>query len=405
MTDPVKQQARSWNLKLLVLAATAAAAVSTIYLPQSMLTDLATTLGVPAGMASLTATAVQVGYAVGIFLLVPLSDRIQPRRQITTQLILLASALLLTAVLPEIVSVALGFLVVGLVANIAQLTIPAANKLAPAGRSGSTTTVLLGALLIGIFGGRIVASLLVGPLGWRWVMVIFALGVAATIPFLRRALRSDVALGALGRTYGSLLLSTLRLARTSRALRLSSAMHFFAFATFNTVWTVMVLHLTGPLYGWSVAQAGLFGLVGLAAGVITPFGGRFVDRFGATRVGGLFLVLLVFATVTVVFDEGQGVLFGISVFVLTWANQSAQSANQNRAMTANPGGEAQANTVFMVSVFLGGSLGAMLGPVAYGLGGMSLAGVVATGLALCALAVWVVSWRVEVRAAHRLAMI
>src|ERR1700712_5138686 len=54
---------RTWNLRLGGLAATAAIAVSVIYLPQSMLTDLATSLGVPASVASIAATAVQVGYA------------------------------------------------------------------------------------------------------------------------------------------------------------------------------------------------------------------------------------------------------------------------------------------------------------------------------------------------------
>jgi len=161
---------RGWTRRLLVLSITAAVAVSVIYLPQSLLTNLAANLGVPTSLASVVATTVQVGYALGILLLVPLADRVHPRRQVTVQSIILAAALIASALMPEVVSVAIGFLIVGLVANIAQVIIPAAGRLSPASRKGATTGTLVGALLIGIFGGRIVASLLVGAIGWRWVI-------------------------------------------------------------------------------------------------------------------------------------------------------------------------------------------------------------------------------------------
>ncbi|MCU1480324.1 MAG: transporter [Subtercola sp.] len=392
------QANRAWTLRLAVLATTAAIAVSTIYLPQSMLTNLATSLGVAPSVASIAVTAVQVGYAVGIFLLVPLSDRIQPRRQITVQLVLLAAALLATAVMPEIVSVALGFLAVGLVANIAQLTIPAANKLAPESRSGATTATLVGALLVGIFGGRVLASILVDALGWRLVVVVFAALVLATIPFFRRALRVDVELSELGTRYGTLLLDTLKLARTSPTALQLSGMNFFAFATFNSLWTVMVLHLTGPSFGWSVAAAGLFGLVGLAAGVVTPLGGRIIDSIGAIPTAGAFLALMLLAAVSVVIDSGNVVLFGVSMFLVTLGNQIAQSANQNRVLRTNPQAPAQANTVFMVAVFFGGSVGAFLGVFAYDAGGMTAVGIQAVVLVLLALAIWLLACRAARRA-------
>jgi len=90
--------------------------------------------------------------------------------------------------------VTVGFFAVGFVANIAQLIIPAAGRLAPAGRRGAATGALVGAVGVGIFGGRILASLLVGALGWRWVVVLFAVLVLATVPFARRALPAELAL-------------------------------------------------------------------------------------------------------------------------------------------------------------------------------------------------------------------
>src|SRR5262249_54712402 len=154
------------------------------------------------------------------------------------------------------------------------------------------TAALVGALLCGIFGGRVVASVLVGAIGWRWVLVVFAALVIVTLPFLRVAMRQEGPLSATGSSYGRLLGSTLALGRFSPTLRQSSAMQFFGFATFNSIWTVMALHLTTGPFHWSVLEAGLFGLVGLAAGLVTPLGGRLVDRFGALPVTGAFAGLL-----------------------------------------------------------------------------------------------------------------
>ena len=360
---------RSWTSRLVVLSVTAAAAVSVIYIPQSLLTNLAADLGVPAGRAGLVATAVQAGYALGILLLVPLADRVHPRRQVTVQSLLLAAALAVSAVLPAVVSLALGFAVVGLVANIAQVIIPAASRLAPPERRGTTTATIVGSLSVGIFGGRILASLAVDAVGWRWVVAAFAALVLATVPFSRRALDARLEQPEAGVAYGQLLRSTVGLVRRSPVLWQSGLMQFFVFATFNSAWTVMVLHLTGD-FGWSVRSAGLFGVVGLVAALLTPVAGRLVDRWGTLPVAGAALVLMLAAMATVILDSGTLVTFGLSMFVATAASQAHQSAHQNRILAANPGSAAQANTVFMFFVFLGGSAGAFLGPAAHAAGGM-----------------------------------
>lgn len=363
------QRDRSWGVSLLILSVVTAVAVSVIYLPQPMLTKLVESLGTSTSGASAIATTVQFGYAIGIFFLVPLGDRVQPRRQITLQLIVLAAALAATAALPTVASVAVGFLVVGLVANIAQLIIPTASRLAPADRSHGTSGVLASAMLIGIFGGRVVAGLLASALGWRGVVLVFAGIVLLTIPFLRYALPAWIEPTSRHR-YHALLASTLRRFRTSATLRRSAAMQFATFALLNSFWTVSVLQLTGSNYGWTVAEAGLFGLVGLAAGAVTPFAGGWVKRFGAVRVTGVFAALMIVATVGLIVDSRTIWLFALSMFALTWANQVLHSANQARTLAANADGPAQANTMFMVSVFVGGSLGAALGPIAFQIGGI-----------------------------------
>lgn len=351
---------RPWGPSLVVLAAVTGVAVSTIYLPQPLLTDFISQLGASTGAASSIATAVQLGTR----------------------------------------SVAAGFFVVGLVANIAQLIIPTAVRLAPHEAKHSTTSALVGSLLIGIFGGRVVAGLLGTLVGWRGVLLLFALLVLVCLPLLRRVVpaRMDVA----DRTaYHRILLSTVRRLATNRVLLESAIMQLLGFAAFNAVWTVMVLHLTGPALRWSPAAAGLFGLVGLAAGVVTLASARAVQRLGSARTVTLSIVVLLVALLSVVVDNRLIWLFVPSMFLLTWANQLLQSANQGRVLLANQGGAAQANTMFMTAVFLGGSLGAALGPVAFQSDGMT--GVAELGLVLVALSgvTWLLASLVRRRAARR----
>ena len=407
MTQGAAEQTRTpptaevpWTPRLLALAVAAAVAVSVIYIPQSLLTDVAADLGVTPGAAGLVATAVQAGYALGILLLVPLADRVHPRRQVTVQSVLLAGALALSAVLPTVAAVVAGFAVVGLVANIAQVIIPAAGRLAPPERRGTTTATIVGSLSVGIFGGRILASLVVETTGWRWVAVGFALLVLATVPFTRRALRDAAVPAEAGTSYPRLLLDTLALVRRSPELGQSALLQFFVFATFNSAWTVMVLHLTAEPFGWSVRTAGLFGLGGLAAGLTTPLSGRLVDRFGTLPVAGGALAVMLLAMASVVVDADRLVPFALSMFAATAAGQLHQSAHQNRVLAVDPARAAQANTVFMFFVFLGGSAGAFLGPAAYAAGGMARVGLVCCGLLVLALVAWAAVSRRDRRAAR-----
>ena len=76
---------RTWTIRLLILAASASIAVSIIYLPQALLTAMAASFGISPLVTGAVATTVQIGYAIGIFLFVPLADRVHPRRHITIQ--------------------------------------------------------------------------------------------------------------------------------------------------------------------------------------------------------------------------------------------------------------------------------------------------------------------------------
>ena len=77
----------------LLFAVAGGAAVGNLYWAQPLLEEIAASLGVPAAVAGLLVTVTQIGYAVGIFLLVPLGDLLNRRRLIPA--VLAASGLAL----------------------------------------------------------------------------------------------------------------------------------------------------------------------------------------------------------------------------------------------------------------------------------------------------------------------
>jgi predicted MFS family arabinose efflux permease len=255
-------------------------------------------------------------------------------------------------------------------------------------RRGRTNSVLVGSLLVGIFGGRVLASLCTEWVGWRGAVLASALAVVATIPTTRWALRNAAPPEAGAVTHGRLVVETVRRALSNPILVRSAVTQACVLATFNALWTVMVLHLTGPHLSWTLGQAGLFGIVGLLAGLFTPYAGRLIDRHGARAMTGWFLLILVCATMAMVLTSSTPVAFGAVMFVATWANQSALSGNQVRALATEPERSAQLNTVFSGIVFLGGGFGGLLGPLVYAWHGIDAVAAAAVVLLLLAIAQW-----------------
>ncbi|MGE2836110.1 MFS transporter [Mycobacterium sp. SMC-4] len=379
---------KTGSLRLFALSVVCGLTVSVTYIPQALLTGIAGDLGISHGVASVLATVIQIGYAVGILMLVPLAARLEVKKQVTYQTLALTGTMLMAAVAPNIVGAMVAFLAVGLVANISQVLIPAANRMSAHDRRGATNSVLVGSLLVGIFGGRLLASLCCEWIGWRATVCVFALAVLATIPATRWALRHAPAPEDVASSHFQLVLGTVQHAASNPILVRSALTQACVFATFNAVWTVMALHLTGPGLAWTLSQAGLFGMVGMVAGFFTPYAGRLIDRFGAARMTGWFLFLLLAAMVGVLLTNSTPVAFGIVMFVATWANQSALSGNQVRALATDPQQSAQLNTGFGFIVFLVGGTGSLLGPSIYAWQGIDAVATASVVLIILAIAQW-----------------
>lgn len=356
---------------VLILATTCAVGVGNIYFPQAISPLVACGLRESPDAAALVVTATQIGYTAGIFLLVPLGDRIPHRPFLVTLLALTGVGLLAAGCAPALPPLVAAGALIGLTTVAAQVVAPLAAGLVAADRRGA----VMGTLLSGSIGGMLLARTFSGTLGewlgWRApylvaavLVVLLATALARTLPVTTPPSRQP---------YPALLAESLRLLRTEPDLRRSCFYQATAFAGFSAVWTCLALLLTGPAYDLGAQAVGMLALVGAATMLCTPFAGRLVDRKGSDPVN-LVCMLGALVSAAVLAAGARGSAPGLAALVLGTllldvAMQSGMVANQARVFALRPDARSRLNTAYMTCAYLGGSGGSWVGLRVYGRAG------------------------------------
>lgn len=370
----------------MLLAITCGVAVGNIYFPQAVSPLVAAGLGVPPGSAALVATAAQVGYTAGIFLLVPLGDRLPHRPLVVALLVLTGLGLLAAGAAPGLSPLLGAGVLVGATTVVAPILGPMAAGLVAVDRRGAVS----GALLSGSIGGMLLSRAFGGALGeWLgWRAPYLAAGVLALLVAAVLAFALPKTSPPSRQRYPTLLVGPLRLLREEPELRRSCFYQATVFAGFSAVWTTVALLLSGPTYGLGAGAVGALALVGAATMLCAPLAGRLVDRRGPDPVN-LACMIGVLASAGVLLVGGLGGTAGLvalvsGTLVLDVAMQCGMIANQVRIYALGQEVLSRLNTAYMTCAFLGGGLGSWLGTLAYARFGWP--GVCALVAALCALA-------------------
>ncbi len=363
--------------------------VASLYYAQPLLPQISHTFGTGSGTAGLIVTAAQIGYGLGLALIVPLGDILIRRRLVPGILLLASLALFGASVAPDIDLLIAAVAIAGVCSVSAQILVPFAATLARPEERGRVVGTVMSGLLIGILLARTFSGLVAEVAGWRTVFVVAGVLVLGLAAVLQRRLPDEGSRPAIG--YSALLGSVVRLMRTEPLLRLRSLIGALAFATFNVVWTSLAFLLAGPPYHYSEAVIGLFGLLGAAGALAASFSGRLADRGLERWVSGGSLVVIAASMSLLALGSHHLWALIVGILVVDLGIQSVHIQNQQLIFGIDPGARSRLNTGYMVSYFIGGAIGSAATGAAYAAGGwpwVIVLGIVFSGAGLL---VWTVS--------------
>jgi predicted MFS family arabinose efflux permease len=344
---------RSLRLITILLAFACGASVANLYYAQPLLNLIGHSFGVGRGTATIVVTATQIGYALGLALLLPLGDLLENRRLASRILLLTAVALVVAAFAPDL-WVFLGVSVlIGVTSVVAQILVPLMAHLAPPEQRGKYVGQVMSGLLLGIMLARSIASFAAAAWGWRSIYVISAATMVLTSVALIKMLPARQP-GHSAR-YGSLLASTISLVRTEPVLVRRALTQACMFGSFTVFWTAVAYELIDHHH---LTQNGVavFALIGAAGAATAPIAGRLGDAGHSVRARIAALVLAIAAMALAGFGASSLFLLALAGVLLDFAVQSHQVLSLRDIYSLRSDARARVNSIYMTTIFVGGAI-------------------------------------------------
>ncbi|NDJ91622.1 MFS transporter [Mycolicibacter senuensis] len=360
--------------------------VANSYYAQPLVDTIAGHFDASTTSVGLIVTASQVGYAIGLALLVPLGDLLERRRLLTFMLIGTCVCLLGMAFAPSWPVLAVAAILVGLGSVVGQVLVPFAATLARDDERGQVIGSVMTGLLLGILLSRVVAGLIAAVAGWRAVFVVAAALMLVACALVRTL---PVHPPAVQMSYGRLLGSVVELIREEPVLRLRMAYGMLTYASFGVFWTSVGFMLAGGIYHWSDGRIGLFTLFGVAGALAAKFAGTLADRGYARWQTGIFIAVTALSFLLLWTGQSRVVLLAVGVALLDLGIQGTHISNQSVFYPLRPAARSRLNTAYMTGYFAAGSLGSVASAVVYGAWGWGAVCLLGAVFPLIGTLVWI----------------
>lgn len=343
---------------LWTLAIVAGISVANLYYNQPLLNLMRHELGVSEFNANLIAMITQIGYACGLLFIVPLGDLYRRKNIILVNFTLLVFSLMTIATSFNIYIIWAASFITGVCSVIPQIFVPIASQFSRPEKRGRNVGIVISGLLTGILASRVVSGFVGEMMGWREMyqiaaalMLLCAVVVMKILPEIKPTF--------IGK-YTSLMLSLFSLVKDSRALRIYSVRSGLAFGSFLALWSCLAYKMGQAPFHADSDIIGLLGICGIVGALSASFVGRYVKRVGVRNFNllGCSLILISWALLYFCGNSYAGIIAGI--ILIDIGMQCIQLSNQTSALELFPSASNRANTIFMTTYFVGGSLGTLL---------------------------------------------
>jgi predicted MFS family arabinose efflux permease len=376
---------------MLLLALIGGFAVGNLYWAQPLLGVIAADLGVSTGTAGSLVTLTQIGYAVGIVLIVPLGDTTNRRRLIPLMLVLSAVALVACAVAPSFTALLVAVAVLGLTTVAGQIVIPLAGDLANDSSRGRVVGTVMTGFLAGTIVSRTLSGLVAQLAGWRAIYVVAAVVVLGLALLAHRKIPALPTPAPM--RYPALLASVGGVVRRHRVVRWNLVLSALQFGLFMLFWTALTVLLSESPFDYSPLTIGMLGLFGLAGAVAAQHTGKLHDRgwsMAATGAGwGVALIAMAFA-----YLGAQSLpLIIVAIVLLHFAIFPLNVLISSRLFAVVSEGRSRVNTALIAVNFIAGAIGSALVSPLWAAGGWHAVTTVGIGISVVGLVLWSVGRR------------
>lgn len=377
----------------LLFSLTSALAVANVYFAQPLLESMAKSLSVEPAVIGMVVTMTQIGYAAGLLFIVPLGDVVNRKHLVMTQLLLLATALIIAG-FSQNWAIFLGAMVfVGLMAVVVQIVVAYAASLAAPHQRGKVIGTVTSGVVLGILLARFTSGVIADIAGWRAVYLSSASLMLMMAGILYKTIPSSPQ-PQMKRSYQMLMMSVLRLFITEPTLRIRGIFALLIFAAFSVLWTSLVLPLSAK--SLSHTQIGMFGLAGIAGAMAASKAGQWADRGLGQRTTGLSLALLLLSWLPIAWAETSLLLLIIGIIALDFAVQAVHVTNQSLIFSARPDAQSSLVGAYMCFYSVGSALGAIASTQFYSLWGWHAVCALGSAISATALLFWIWSQKNEI---------
>lgn len=348
---------------LWLMAVGAGLVVANNYYNQPLLGMIAKELGESEAAVSRVAMFTQIGYAAGLLLIIPLGDMFKRKKIVLTDFIFIILSLLIFAFSKSLsVMIAASFFI-GLTSVVPQIFVPIAAQLSAPEEKGRNVGIVMSGLLIGILASRVFSGLLGEYLGWREVFYIAA-GMMVVLGILIAWLLPDMQPTFKG-TYSQLMGSIFRYTKEIPSLRLASIRGALGFGSFSMFWTTLTFRLEQAPFFQGSDVAGSLGLVGIVGALAASVTGSVSGKVNKNKIILIACLLMLLSWGIFGFSGNTYIGLIAGIIFLDMGLQGMHVTNQTIVFSTHPEASNRLNTVYMVSYFIGGSVGTFLGGIAW----------------------------------------
>ena len=340
---------------LLMMAVIAGLTVANCYYNQPLLELIRHDIGITEQSANLITVITQIGYALGLFFLIPLGDMFSPKKLILANMSIAAVMAIVMAVAQNVWMLWGASLLIGACSVIPQFFIPIAGQFSAPKNKSRNMGIVLSGLLTGILTSRVISGYIGEWLGWRemflvaaFVMLICMGVMLLMMPEMKRNYEG---------TYRGLMSTMAEIMVLHPSVRIYAIRAAFGFGSMMAIWSCLAFHLAQPPFRAGSDMVGMLGLCGIMGAVAASGIGKQIPKFGIHNFSLFGAATQIVACAIALFfgDTYAGLI--AAIILVDIGLQCQQLSNQSGCLQEIPQAANRANTIFMTTYFIGGSLG------------------------------------------------